>query len=154
MPFNIHPYEVRKRAAQMTTSPTSRISQRKCEVFPRFCRKQKYLAVNATELYLAQIISEGVLQSFRRHVEGKCQRYTRRSPLRIPVHPHGKHFQGQQARLPPGNGSDFSLRWTASAISSPASSPQTNHGRCTPHFYSSWALNTLRGRSRVNSPCG
>jgi hypothetical protein len=40
-----------------------------------------------------------------------------------------------------------------SPLRSPASSPQTNHGRCTPPFYSSWALNTLRGRSRVNGSC-
>src|SRR6266567_1362909 len=30
-------------------------------------------------------------------------------------------------------------------------SRQINHGLCTPHFYSSWALNTLLRRSRVNA---
>jgi hypothetical protein len=64
-----------------------------------------------------QTISESVLQSLRGHVEGKRQRYTRRNPLRISIHPHGKHFQGQQARFPPCNGSHFSLhQWAVVSL--------------------------------------
>jgi hypothetical protein len=96
-------------STQMITPRTSRISRRRCWqlILFSFAILRRPLTRPATG---PQIIPEGVLGSLGRHdVEGKRQGHTRRNPVRIPIHAHGEHLEGQKARLSSRDGPYFPL---------------------------------------------
>jgi hypothetical protein len=157
MPFQhqhtLHSYEVRKKNlghTQMTMPLTPRISRRKCVLLLSSFR-QFDSAANASECRLSLKVfsnpSGDMWKANVKDIQGEVLCVSQFTLMANTSKGNKPDFHRAMVRIPlsADGGGEPPFSFTHET-----ESRQINRRLCTPHFYSSWALNTLPRRSRVN----